>query len=613
MWYNVFLISADEFNIEKGDSLAVLTQIKPSFKTISYSLTSDSDVVSIDGNKVIGNKIGTAMITATTSDRKNKATTNINVGKLKYNLTQKRTIKDIVVARYPKQMVLGDEYVCQAFNLSDITEEHPWKYGLLDDNLNYFTSSNDSIISVKNGCLFAKDIGTATITVQDIDNTVSKSFDVEVITDDTTYDVTYYVDNSKLDLSTVETTTVSLQNLMTEITENGYDHIIFPENSVYNISPVYGSIYFPSHVLLDFNNSVLQIQPSEMTDKGYTMLIFKNTDHTIVKNAKIYGERYLTDSIGSEGCMSVLWSGKNYRSGCINCEISNSPGFNMGPNSSFKLCQFGLSNIESGGLDDLGNNIDEEYAFRAINYIDISKLNSPIMFGNRLGYQNYAYLIARLYDIWFFDSDKKLIKKLNNCVQFYKYEKPENAKYCKIVFYQKTKPTSQDADYSSVAHIYDQNEPEKCFIKKCKIANNHATGLAPNAGYDWVFDNCIFENNGGRSSTANIDWEDGWNQNQGHVLKNCIFKGSRVLSIQTVCCAIHNNTFINASLGIEHRTEFSRVWLNTFQGVGQSISFMSKTDAVFSQNQGTNNTKYDLKVDGENLDYAIRETENIFN
>ena len=149
MWYNVFLISADEFNIEKGDSLAVLTQIKPSFKTKSHSLTSDSDVVSIDGNKVIGNKIGTAMITATTSDRKNKATTNINVGKLKYNLTQKRTIKDIVVARYPKQMVLGDEYVCQAFNLSDITEEHPWKYGLLDDNLNYFTSSNDSIISVK--------------------------------------------------------------------------------------------------------------------------------------------------------------------------------------------------------------------------------------------------------------------------------------------------------------------------------------------------------------------------------------------------------------------------------------------------------------------------------
>lgn len=599
--------------LEPGDTYAPALIAKPLLSNLYNKLfnSDNSAVITVDGETLKALTTGTANITASAKYRGKtyQDSAEVTVADLKYDLTSSRTATDITLARVPESIEVGEEFAAQAYILSAVTEDHPYPYGYSDDNLVKYTSSAPSVCRVKNGVLEGIAPGMATITVSDLTGAVTKTFQVEVVAEtalEYTEGQVLTVNAGDYDWTDAETTTLAIQSILTAAVDAGMRKVIFPEQ-IYEISPVYGSINIPSQMILDFSGAIVQIEASDMTASGYNMFIFQNTEYSSIENAVIYGERDMAS--GSAGCQSVYFKGKNIRSGLKNCTISKSPGFNIGAAyGNLVRVPFKLAAVETGGIDDSGNDMEETYAFRNNGFMDLSRIGERFGLGNMQGYGGYAYLGARCYDIFFYDSTKAFLCSIKNCVQYYLYDKPNGAAYCRIVFRQASAPTSSDPDFAGIAHLYSYDHPQRCYIKDCIMEDNNDTAIQPNGGESWEFDSCTFRNNGYSDPAAHIDWEDGRQHNKGHILRNCTFEGGgAVRGVGADGLIIHGNTFNGVPLKISGEVQNSRVWLNTF--IGSQLTITPKTDEVVSQNQFYDSASYTINtVDG--VDFAVRETAN---
>lgn len=602
--------------LEAGDETALSTLIRPATALVSsLTYSTDSSALEVSGNTVKALEDGTDTIiaNATIDGHPYSTELDVTVAPLEYGLTSSRTATDIVLARVPESIEVGEEFSAQAYILSAITADHPWPYSYYDDNLVKYTSSNPSVCRVKNGVLLGVGVGTATITVSDLAETVQKTFTVNVV-EQTSLQYTeaevLNVNAEDYDWSTAETTTLAIINILSAASAAGKKKVVFP-NQIYNVSPAYGPINIPTQMVVDFSGSVVQIEASDMTATGYQMFYFKDTEYSSIINAIIYGER--DTASGSAGCQSVFFSGHNFHSGLHNCTISKSPGFNIGAgHANVVRIGFKLSAVEAGGIDDNGNNQDEAYAYRHNDYMNIASLGSRFGFGNMQGFHGYLYLSARCYDIFFYDADKNFLSAMKNCIQYYLYDKPDNAAYARIVFRQGSAPTSCDPDFASIAHLYSYDHPDHCYIRNCTMIDCNDTAIQPNGGESWLFDGCIFRDNGYRDPVSHIDWEDGRNHNKGHVLRNCYFEGGgAVTAVGADGLVIHNNVFKDVPLNIGSEVQNSRIWLNQFVGTRAKVTITPKTDMVFSQNCGYEGASYTIS-EVSDVGFAVREAENNF-
>ena len=570
------------------------------------------DLATIDTNGVI-----TALNTGETkikvsfivSEIEQVQTANVNiVDELDYSIETTRTPIGLTIARKTNEIEKGEEFVCQAYVLSEVTEKHPYPYGYYDDNLVKFTSNNENVCTVKNGVLKGISQGTATITVSDIDGIVSETFDVQVIEETSlqyTDDEVWTVNASDYDWSTTESTTLAIIEILSKATTDEMKKVVFPYQNYY-VSPAYGTFNVPTQMILDFSNSVIQIEESLLTSSGYQMFLFQNTEYSSIENAIIYGERDLIDGTGAEGCQAIYFKGYNYKSGIKDSTISKSPGFNIGAiNTRSAIIPFTLNSVESGAIDDNGQNIEEAYAFRNNGYINISSIESEFGFGNMQGYGGYAYLSTKPYDIYFYDSNYNFISCLKNCIQYYFYNKPSNSSYARIVYRFGEAPTECDPDYGGIAHIYSLEKCNKCYVKNCIMEDNYSTAIQPNGGESWVIEDCYFKDNGYRDPHSHIDWEDGRNNNKGHILRNCTFEnGGNLMLVGADGTVIHNNIFINMTLTQWGEVQNSRMWLNQF--IKAKVNITTKTDMVFSQNYFDEDTTCTLTdVDGTNFKIRV--------
>lgn len=609
-------------NLEVGDETALTIRHYPSDATVS-NLTlesADESVLTVDGKNVIAVGEGSAVIEAFAIilDREHSTGKSITVAPLEYDLTPTRTATGIALARVPQSITIGEDFSAQAYILSDMDDDHPWPYSYYDDNLVKYTSDNPTVCRVKNGVLHGVTSGIATITVSDLTDTVKETFTVEVVEETS---LTYteaevlQVNAEDYDWTTAETTTLAIIEILTASSANGIRKVVFPEQ-IYTVSPVYGTINVPSRMIVDFSGAVIQIEASDLTSTGYQMFYFDSTEYSSIENSVIYGERDLIEGTGAEGCCSVVIAGASYRSGLKNCTVSKSPGFNIGFANTDRIVRgVSLANIEAGGIDDEGNDTEETYAFRNNNYVDISAVGSSdgrFWFGNIQGFGGYLYLSARVYNIYFYDSDKVFISSLKNCIQYYGYPKPENAYYARVVFWQGSAPTNSDPDYSAIAHIHSYNKPERCYISHCVLEDNYSTAVAPNGGESTVVQYCTFKNNGYRDPASHLDWEDGRQHNKGHILRYNTFEGGGAVTVVGADgLVIHNNTFIDVPLNIGDEVQNSRIWLNQFREAGAKVNLTSKTDMVFSQNNGWDDASYSV-TNNDAVNFAIREVANKF-
>lgn len=611
------MIGASDISLEPEDSLALIVNYEPSFAVLKNLLiTSDNEqIVSVNGNVLTAVADGSTTVTATAMN-KNKfysASGRVTVAPLEYDLTPTRTATGIALARIPKTIEVGEDFSAQAYVLSEVTADHPYPYGYSDDNLVRFTSDNNDVCRVKNGVLYGVAPGTAIITVSDMTGTVTESFTVEVVAEtklEYTDAEVMIVNAEDYDWTDEESATLAIIDILAMASSAGMKKVVFP-NQIYAVSPAYGTISVPSNMILDFSGGMIQIQESAMTQTGYQMFLFQNTEYSSIVNANIYGERYLISGTGVESCESIHFAGHNYRSGIENCTVSNSPGFNIGAMmKNLVRVPFTLASVETGGIDDSGVNKEESYAFRNNGYMDIASIGSQFGFGNMQGYQGYLYLSARCYDIFFYDSNKVFLSSMKNCIQYYMYDKPDNARYARIVFRQASAPTSCDGDFGGIAHIYSMSRPQKCYIRDCVMENNYSTAIQPNGGESWCIERCTFRENGFRDPSSHIDWEDGRNNNKGHVLRWCTFEGGgTVLSVGSDGLVVHNNVFDGAAFGIGAEVQNSRIWLNQF--INSKANIATKTDMVFSQNYGFDGSSYTL-TNNDAANFAIREHSNLF-
>lgn len=609
------MIGADSYTLEPNDTFAPALLAKPLLSALyGKSVTSaDKEVVSSDGEVLTAVADGTAEITAIANYRRKEYadTAEVVVQDLSYGLQSARTVTGITLARVPKTIEVGEEYSAQAYLLSEITAEHPWPYSYYDDNLVKYSSNNEVVCRVKNGVLVGVAPGIATITASDLTGAVSATFNVEVVKETaltyTEHEV-MSVNADDFDWSTAETTTLAIIDILSAASDLRMKKVVFPKQ-IYAVSPAYGTIYIPTQMIVDFSGSIVQIEASSLTATGYQMFYFKDTEYSSIENAIVYGER--DSSAGSAACQSVFFGGYNFHSGLNNCTISKSPGFNIGAGwLNRKIVGFKLAAVEAGGIDDSGNNRDEAYAYRHNSYMTITNLASKFGFGNMAGFQGYLYLSARCYDIFFYDANKNFLSALKNCIQYYQYDKPENAVYARIVFRQGSAPTSGDPDSASIAHLYSFDQPDHCYIRNCTMTDCNDTAIQPNGGVNWCFENCYFQDNGYSDPASHIDWEDGRNHNKGHVLRNCYFKnGGKVCVIGADGIVIHNNTFDNVLLQVGEEVQNSRVWLNQFITKGAKVA--SKTDMVFSQNYGCDGATLTVTA-AEGVDHAVRQAANVF-
>lgn len=584
----------------------------------SLTYSANGSALEVSGNtvKALGDGTATIIADATIDEQPYSTELGVTVAPLEYGLTSSRTATDIVLARVPESIEVGEEFSAQAYILSAITADHPWPYSYYDDNLVKYTSNNPSVCRVKNGVLLGVGVGTATITVSDLAETVQKTFTVNVV-EQTSLQYTdaevLNVNAADYDWSTAETTTLAIINILSAASAAGKKKVVFP-NQIYNVSPAYGTINIPTQMIVDFSGSVVQIEPSTMTSTGYQMFYFNATQYSSIENAIIYGERDLIDGTGGEGCMSVNIAGCSYRSGLRNCTISKSTGFNIGfGNTNRTVKAVTKSSIEAGGIDANGNDVAEDYSFRSNTYVDISavgKTDGRFWLGNVQGYGGYRYLSARVYNIFFYDANKVFISALHNCIQYYAYKKPEGAVYARISFWQGSIPTSGDPDYGAVAHIHSFDKPERCYISHCTLEDNYSTAIAPNGGESMLVEYCTFKNNGYRDPASHLDWEDGRQHNKGHILRYNTFEGGgAVTAVGADGLVIHNNTFTQVPLNIGDEVQNSRIWLNWFIKCKASIT--PKTDEIFSQNYGYDGASYTLGTMTD-VGFAVRETANSF-
>ena len=595
---------------------------KPSINPISNLRLSSSDesVAAVDGSNVKAVSVGNAALTAEAMclGKMYSDSSSVEVKNLSYNLTSSRTAAGIVIARKTDEIEVGEDYSVQAYVLSPVTAEHPYPYGYSDDNLVTWESSNPSVCRVKNGVLMGLATGSATITAYDLTKTVSDSFTVRVVPEShLSYTSAEVLELAETDIDTTssETTTTDIQTILSDAHEKGYKKVVFPANQTYFVSPVYGTIYVPTQMIVDFNGSVIQIEESTMTQTGYRMISLNDCDHSEVQNAIIYGERFLIDGTGQESCVSVSVTGASKRSGFRNCTISRSPGFNSNfVNTNMRRVSFPFSSVEPGGIGDDGQDIEQEYSFRGKTFINISSIggvNGLFGLGNMQGYGGYAYMSARVYDIFFYDTSKTFIGSLKNCIQYYRYPKPTNAVYCRISYRWGSAPTSGDPDFNAIAHIYSMDMPERCYFKSCTFEDSFSTAMEPNGGESSTIDGCYFKDNGYRDPASQIDWEDGRQRNKGHILKNCTFVGGGPVNlIGADGTVVRNNTFRNCQLSNGDEVQNSRIFLNQFIG-NKKTTITSKTDMVFSQNFGMDGATYQITNVGS-VNFAVREADNVF-
>lgn len=597
--------------LEPSDSLALSIDARPTMYPIyDVNITASNDSVlkvNADVMTAISDGESEINVTAKHLGKTYEASGEVTVRNVNYDIASTRTATGITIARKTDTIEVGEEFAVQAYVLSEVTADHPYPYGYSDDNLVKYSSDNPSVCRVKNGVLFGVSTGTANITVSDIDGLVSESFSVQVV-EETSLEYTeneiWTISEEDYDWSTAETTTLAFIDIVAKAKEEGMKKVVFP-NQIYYVSPAYGTIYIPTETILDFSGGIIQIEESALTSSGYQMFLFQDTEYSSIVNATIYGERDLISGTGAEHCQSVYFAGHNYKSGLEDCTISKSPGFNIGASMGSRVyAPFKLSAVETGGIDDNGQDKEEAYAFRNNGYIDISKIGDRFGFGNMQGYQGYLYLSARVYNIYFYDTEKNFLSVKKNCIQYYLYDKPENAIYARIVFWQGTAPTSADGDYNAIAMIYSMEHPNKCYIKNCVMEENYSTAIQPNGGESWLFENCYFKNNGVRDPSSHIDWEDGRNNNKGHILRNCTFEdGGTLMAIGADGLVIHNNILKNMSFKQGGEVQNSRIWLNQFVDANATVE--SKTDMVFSQNYAIGNSTFTL-TDNDATNFKIR-------
>lgn len=582
-----------------------------------YTTSNESVATVSDEGVVMGVGSGEATITVTSGNATREM--GVVVGAQVSNKNEieamvTRTPDAIEIINPVDTLRVGDERVLYAVGINNTG----LRYDITYQNFIKFESTNPAVASVEFGVVTANKAGSCNIVASNVSGSVTKVMPLTVtpaIVESIAEGQIYRVDDHKFSIynngtHSVETTT-GIAEALNYALEQGYRKIVFNAGTYLmnaDYLPNAAAIEIPSGLIVDFNGATIRIEEGAKSSSGYTLLAMTNCVDTQLLNATFLGENYERNTLLRKEANRTLTIRENCRNILVeNCRFAWATGFNVGLSFSRSWANsLSLNNIEAGGLNNSGVNVSADYTFRTINYIDVSKLVDSWCLGNYHGYQT-QYLRSRLYDIYFFDASHNLLFFKKNCYDREKYYFPEGIKptYCKIAFFQEEAPTQQDPDYFGVTHIVDMRKPERVTFRDCTFDHAISTGLSPQGGNNVVVENCHFEDNGYQDPYSHIDWEDGRQNSNGHIVKGSTFVATGAWG--TYSCQIINgysrnivlkdNVIKGGMLRTLDECVYPRIFHNSI--IGTKVSLASKLDAVYASNfQNVTPTDLGASIDG---------------
>lgn len=615
------ITTQDYICMNKDDKVTLSYGVTPEiFKDSVVIESNDTSIATVKGNVITAINEGEARLTLTFANATFEIVVYVgkevsDVDKVSIEALSDRTVNKILIVNeidFPETFYPDDEFAVYALGI-DTTNPIPYKYS--DKNMLKFTSNNTDVCTVEFGVLHTNNPGTATITISNLEETVTKEITVNVIETPAPladYDI-YKCDDRKFGIynnnTNATSTTEGLKNAMDYAVAQGYKKIVFNKGE-YAIDPKKCPISIPSNLEVDFSDSEVYT-PATAPANTYVVFNCHDVENVKVVHVHTHGENYKGSHFHSEG--NILM---NIDGGCENIKVEDSsfthcPGFNfnLGYRIQGAVAVFKLANVEQGSLSDNGEALDDNITshFRSKDYIDLTRLEEDEFgLGNMQGYQGYTYMTSRLYNIYFYDENKIFISALKWCIQYQTYKKPSNAKYCKIMFFQETAPTKSDPDYFGIAWIYNIKNPRNIYITRCTLEQNVSCGLSPQGGRHLVVSDCDFINNGHIDPASQIDWEDGRVHMQGHIIRRNRFINDTSYTCQIVSTAsrditFHDNYVERCPYKIGAEAQNTRTFRNMFKKCG--INYNNKADCVFIGNTYTQEPTFGTPQGGTLMKY----------
>lgn len=343
--------------------------------------------------------------------------------------------------------------------------------------------------------------------------------------------------------------------------EQGYNRIVFPKGK-YLIAHDKPILLDHKNTIIDLNGAELAIEPNGKQQYNIVEII-NGAENLRLTNGTLRGDRYQHDYKTIKGshewCEGLLVrSGKQLE--IDNLTITECTGSAMGAHTSgtrnrpellsrIFMSIYPKKHLEQGAFDAKGAKIPSTEKTRTINMIDLAKFEDHFEIGYLAGYQGFPFVLGRVYQIYFYDSDKNFIC-MQKHLQYRKLKRPEKAAFMHLEFNQ---PEVTDipahfgaAKNSWVLRINNFLPPTDVHVHHCKLINNRNLGFGLCGGQKWIVEHNEVIGNGGVAPGYGMDLEDGWELTQDMVFRHNLFKGNLAGSI--VICAgseliFENNRF----------------------------------------------------------------------
>ena len=533
--------------------------------------------------------------------------------------------ESVHITNEPQTLETGKQYPLTAYPYPyNITGED----GKADEFDVEWHSSDPDIITVIDGLLIAKKAGSAEITATlmgtDMSDTVTIKVEDQKEAEEKVWNVpSDYVSADGYSFSDFdyEMTTRAIYAAIDEAAENGYNHIIFPEQNFYAVPLTdkdgYAVRYYvPTNMTIEFpegsafymmDNEVSRGDPTKIELHYFEFGVPANDYTNTCENSHLiidtyYGERYKTTHSESEYIEELRFVNFGRKAIACSVEIRNAnypAGYfivadgTSSTNKNTGVMTYG--DFVSGWLDEDGQLQENSNWISTSDFITVPDYGEDGYFISADGQDSYAGKYwggcsARQYDIIWYDSNKELISADRFQGRGDYYDIPTDAAYFKLSLQQSTLPTpgSNETEDSPWIAMHDDGAAKMCEIKNTNVYNS-ATGVFSVVGETdglWIHD-CYTNRNGMKPADERTgDFENGWTAMRHSVVSHNSFNGyfGNPGGFNTF---IHTNYLTNYS-GFSGETEMLRYINNTTD----YVEISEKAQAHIY-----NNTLYGVGVD----------------
>ena len=233
------ITTQDYICMNKNDKVTLSYGVTPEiFKDSVVIESNDTSIATVKGNVITAINEGEARLTLTFANATSEIVVYVgkevsDVDKVSIEALSDRTVNKILIVNeidFPETFYPDDEFAVYALGI-DTTNPIPYKYS--DKNMLKFTSNNTDVCTVEFGVLHTNNPGTATITISNLEETVTKEITVNVIETPAPladHDI-YKCDDRKFGIynnnTNATSTTEGLKNAMDYAVAQGYKKIVF--------------------------------------------------------------------------------------------------------------------------------------------------------------------------------------------------------------------------------------------------------------------------------------------------------------------------------------------------------------------------------------------------